>query len=35
MAAPFPIIAANSNENLEKLEQIVKKEIPELPKDYN
>ena len=35
IAAPFPIIAANSNENLEKLEQIVKKEIPELPKDYN
>ncbi len=35
IAAPFPIIAANNNQNLEKLEKIVKKEVPKLPKNYN
>ncbi len=35
IAAPFPIIAANNAENLEKLEKIVVKEVPRLPKDYN
>lgn len=35
IAEPFPIIAANNSENLEKLEVIVKKEVPNLPKDYN
>ncbi len=34
VAAPFPIIAANSKENLEKLYEIVNKEIPQLPENY-
>lgn len=33
--APFPIIAANNRQNFKKLEEIVKKEFPKLPKDYN
>lgn len=31
---PFPIVAANTKENFEKLKAIVKKEVTELPENY-
>lgn len=33
--APFPLVAANTEENFRRLLSIVKKEIPKLPENYN
>lgn len=35
IAHPFPLIAANNNENLNKLFEIVKRELPTLPENYS
>lgn len=35
VAHPFPIVAANNIENFEKLLEIVQKELPTLPKNYD